>query len=92
VEPELQHAGFLVLASFVPEESSNNFPILKIREGEYLFVWFSKFKDQFDYESHLSALANEAGWCEASDALESSLTSPPEILKLEPTARSQLHD
>ncbi len=86
--PALKAADIPLLASFVPETSPNNFPTLKIREGENLFVWFSKFKDRAAYEEHLAAFARMP----VQAALTAQLASPPEILKLEPTARSRLHD
>lgn len=41
VEPALP-----VLASFVTEPSANTYPRLPVREGENVFVWFSRFPDQ----------------------------------------------
>src|SRR5947209_641204 len=39
----LTETGVPVLAYFVTENSANNFPALPVREGEHVFVWFSRF-------------------------------------------------
>jgi hypothetical protein len=90
--PHLNKAGINVLASFVPEQSPNNFPKLKIREGESLFVWFARFNDTADYQHHWASLAAQPQWHDhVAAAWTAQLNSPPEILELEPTARSLLH-
>jgi hypothetical protein len=75
----LPAAGAKATAAFVTEQQANTFPALPVREGEYVFVWFSVFP-------HLSAqppaLPAEIG---------RALSKPPEILRLIPTARSRLH-
>jgi hypothetical protein len=91
IAPALAHAGLFPLAAFVREESPNNFPKLKIREGENVFVWFAKFASAGDYDRALARLAKTREWNAASRALDDALASPPEVLKLEPTARSELH-
>ena len=90
--PQLKTAGIRVLGSFVPEQKPNNFPKLKIREGENLFVWFARFNDTADYQHHLATLDSQPQWRDrVAAALTGQLNSPPEILELEPTARSFLH-
>jgi hypothetical protein len=90
--PQLKKAGIGVLAALVPEESPNNFPKLRIREGENLFVWFARFNDTADYQHHWAALAAQPQWRDhVAAAWTAQLNSPPEILELEPTARSLLH-
>ena len=92
VKPALTEAGASILAYFVTEYSPNNFPALPVREGEHVFVWFSRFQDQAAYERHLTALSRSLYWSgELSEALTGRLKRYPEVLKLSPTARSHLH-
>ena len=91
LKPALKYTSVSILGYFVTENSANNFPALPVREGESVFIWFSCFQDQAAYADHLAALANLPLWtAEVSEALERRLISEPEILKLSPTARSQL--
>jgi hypothetical protein len=88
---ELGHAGALILASFVTENSPNNFPALPVREGENVFVWFSRFQDGAAYGRSVAALSELPRWRdEISQELLRRLKRAPEMLKLSPTARSQL--
>jgi len=88
--PQLKKAGISVLGAYMPEQTPNNFPKLKIREGENLFVWFARFNDKADYQRHLAKLDTQPQWRDIT-AGRGQLSSPPEILELEPTARSRLH-
>ena len=49
--PTLIGRGASILATFVTEERANDFPALPVREGEHVFVWFSRFDDQSAYEA-----------------------------------------
>jgi hypothetical protein len=92
MSPELSRAGIHPLAALVPETAPNNYPKLKIREGEKLFVWLARYADAADYQRHLAALESQPRWRNhAAAKLTAQLASPPEILKLQPTARSLLH-
>jgi NIPSNAP len=93
VRPHLEAVGLPVLASFVVTESSpNNFPRLPVRENEHVFVWFTKAADQGDYERQVAQLSSSLEWKTVSTDLQRKLMAPPEVLRLEPTARSQLRD
>jgi NIPSNAP len=93
LKPVLIDVGASILAYFVTDSSVNNFPALPVREGENVLVWFSRFRDQVAYERHLAALARSPRWSgEISEELARRLKGHPEVLKLLPTARSQLHD
>ena len=92
VRPHLDAAGVRVLASFITETLPNNFPRLPIREADHVFVSFSRFADPDDYERSLAKLAASSGWSDVCEALRGKLSAPPEVLRLEPTPRSQLHD
>jgi hypothetical protein len=83
--------GATISASFVTENSENTFPALPVRAGENVFVWFSTFPDLAAYENYAATLSRSELWhSEVSTALTRSLERAPEVLKLSPTARSQL--
>lgn len=90
VRPHLEAAQARVLASFVTETSPNNFPKLPIRDKEHVFVWFSSFGSQPDYERHLASLAQSIEWRSVAEELHRRLKAQPEVLRLRPTPRSQL--
>ena len=91
MKPVLIETGASILGSFVTESSPNTFPALPVREGEHVFVWFSCFRDETAYEDHLGALLRSQHWrTEVSRDLTRRLKRIPEILRLTPTARSQL--
>ncbi len=78
-------------SDFVTENSENTFPALPVRTGENVFVWFSTFPDLAAYENYVAALSRSEQWRgEISTALMRYLEGTPEVLKLSPTARSQL--
>jgi hypothetical protein len=92
VKPVLSDSGTSILATLVSEESPNTFPALPVREGEHVLVWFARFGDQAAYEEYLAALRRSRRWHdEVSEELARRLKGVPEVLKLSPTARSQLH-
>jgi quinol monooxygenase YgiN len=91
ISPELNRAKTQVLAALVPESTPNNYPKLKVREGENLFVWVARFEDAADYQRHLAVLEKQPRWRDhVAPKLDAELDSPPEVLKLQPTARSLL--
>jgi hypothetical protein len=91
LQPAVTDTGASILACFVTEDSENTFPMLPVREGENVFVWFSRFNDPAAYELHVAALARSPRWRdEISKELARRLKRAPEIWKLSPTARSLL--
>ena len=84
----LNETGAPTLAYFVTTSAANNFPALPVREGENVFVWFSRFQDQTAYEDHEAELRQRP---EVSAGLARCLTRETEVLRLSPTARSLLH-
>jgi hypothetical protein len=88
LRPVVEGAGAEILASFVTENSANNFPALPVREGEQVFAWFSRFDDEAAYDRHTAGLARSPRWSEVSKELESRAERRPEVLRLSPTARS----
>ncbi|MEP7000809.1 MAG: NIPSNAP family protein [bacterium] len=92
VTPLLTRAGAPVIASFIPERAANTFPKLPVREGEHVFVWFSRFTDANAYEQYKTTLAALPGWRDSVEVELSSKIREPQTLRLSPTARSLVHD
>lgn len=91
VEPVLRESGALPIAHLVSEYAANTFPALPVREGEHVFVWFTRFADHAAYARHVAALAGSIRWRESIvPALRRHLLTPPQTLRLAPTARSLL--
>jgi hypothetical protein len=62
-----------------------------VRADENVFVWFSTFQNSAGYEDYVAALSQSERWRdEVSIELKRYLERAPEVLKLSPTARSQL--
>jgi NIPSNAP len=91
LRPLLVSAGASIVACLMTESSPNNFPALPVREGENVYVWFSRFPGAAAYERYLAELARSPRWGgEISEELMRRLKGHPQTLKLAPTARSQL--
>jgi NIPSNAP len=91
LRPVNERLGARISASFVTENSENTLPALPVRAGENVFVWFSTFPDSVAYENYVAALSRSEQWRgQVSIALMRYLERAPEVLKLSPTARSQL--
>jgi quinol monooxygenase YgiN len=91
LKPALMEARASILAYFITETGANTFPALPVRENVNVFVWFSHFSDRAAYEHHAGALASCTRWSnEIAEELAGRLKGRPEVLKLSPTARSQL--
>lgn len=84
VKARLEQAGAPPIAWFVTETARNTFPQLPVREGEKVLVWFARFPDA---EAHAERKGAIDG---ASAPLKPFLAGAPEVLRLAPTARSQL--
>lgn len=92
ISPILASAGAPVIAAFVPERRANNFPGLPVRDGEPVFVWFSRFASVDAYDRFRAALAATPIWRDSLSVELSSKVREPYILRLTPTARSLLHE
>jgi hypothetical protein len=89
--PVLTGAGASILASFVTEQSPNNFPRLPIRDGDSVFVTFSGFASLAEYHQYMIALGRNPRWRgEVLPALIGRIRGRPQVLRLAPTSRSQL--
>lgn len=92
VLPILRSAGAEVIATLLPEPSANTFPGLPVREGEHVFIWFSRFPDVAAHERFLATLAATPIWRDSLSVELSSRVREPFTLRLSPTARSLIHD
>ena len=81
IRPRLEEAGAGVLATFITEKAANNYPRLPVRGDANVFVWLAAFDNAQEIVSADWQLPPEAA------AL---LSGAPEILRLQPTARSLL--
>jgi quinol monooxygenase YgiN len=91
VRPVLAETGAEPLACLQSEHARNTFPALPVRVGENVFVWFARFSSPVDLDSHLDRLARSDRWRDRTlPALSTMLTSPPQQVRLAPTARSLL--
>jgi hypothetical protein len=90
VAPLLAQAGGPVIASFVLERAANTFPRLPVREGEHVFVWFSRFPTLDAYDRFTLALGALPAWRDSIDVELSSRIREPQTLRLTPSARSLL--
>lgn len=85
--PLLQQHGANLIARYVTDASANTFPRLPVREDVRVFVWIARFDDVAQMDTHLQALRASPAWAQA---LGDGLTAPPQMLRLVPTARSEL--
>jgi hypothetical protein len=91
VNPVLAAAGITLTAWFVTETARNTFPKLPVREGEYVLLWLATFPDRERGDAALRDLRESARWRETiAPELKRRLTAAPQVLRLEPTARSLL--
>jgi hypothetical protein len=91
VRPELEGAGLPVTGAYLPERSANTFPRLPVREGEKLFVWFTRADSAQAYAAAIKRAHARPGWkAKVAPALADRLESPPVVRRLAPTPRSAL--
>jgi quinol monooxygenase YgiN len=92
LEPALNEASIVVLATFVTEPSPNTYPALPVRENDNVFVWIALYVDEADHARHVATLEGSSVWRDRmSRALAQHLSGQPEVLRLTPTARSLIH-
>jgi hypothetical protein len=91
VEPVLAGAGARPLACLQIEPAENTFPALPVRTGEHVLVWFSAFPSPAHHRAYAERLDRSPPWRDGVlPDLLGRLSGPPEVLRLAPTARSQL--
>jgi len=90
MRPQVAAAGATILAAFASETSANTFPALPIRERDRVFVWFAR-TPAGGGGRFLQAWRARSGWRDgAPEALLPAFMRKPEVLRLQPTARSPL--
>lgn len=88
--PRLEAAGLPVLAQLVPECGPNDFPRLPVRQGEKVFVWFTRTADAEAYAAAEARLAADPAWATVKARLDDAQERPAQVLRLAPTPRSAL--
>src|SRR5260370_10733343 len=90
--PTLTITGAHIIAAFVTEAATNTFPRLPVREGETVFIWLAAFRDARHFEEHVAVLRDSPDWRKhAPQDVLRQFSRKPEVLRLAPTPRSQLH-
>lgn len=90
--PRARAAGARLHASFVSEESENNFPRLPVRR-EHVFVWVASFADEAAHARYQAAIAADAQWqAQVAPVLAQRLIWSADVRRLQPAARSSLQD
>ena len=83
VRPQLTAAGASLRGAYVTETAANNFPRLPLRENDRTFVWFAGFRDPAAYDKFATNVSRSGNW---------RTVVRSEVLRLQPTARSELRD
>lgn len=90
--PRAQADGAKLLATFVTEESANNFPPLPVR-SEHVLVWVASFPDDAAYARYRERAASDPRWArDIAPTLLQRLIWPADVHRLRPAARSLLQD
>jgi hypothetical protein len=91
VAPRLAAAGMPVIGAYVPEQQPNSFPRLPVRQGEKLFVWFTRTADRAAFDRAMAALVRRPEWRrEVAPGLADAQERHAQVLRLAPTPRSRL--
>jgi hypothetical protein len=89
--PRMKAVGATPLAILVTEQSPNGFPRLPVREGVAVLAAVLAFADVTAHDAYRAALAAGPDWrAKAPEALLPQFARKPEVLRLQPTARSGL--
>jgi quinol monooxygenase YgiN len=89
IRPTLTALGAAPLACFTTLHEPNDFPILPVRDSDVL-VWLTRFPDHQAFDHHQSLAAQSTDWAALIENLQSMSTGPLEILRLQPTTRSEI--
>ena len=90
VRPQLEVAGLPVIAAFTPEPTPNDYPRLPVRQGERVFVWFTRVDNPAAYDAALGRLDGQAAYRAVRPKLLDAQERAPQVLRLAPTPRSKL--
>ncbi|MPZ95876.1 MAG: NIPSNAP family protein [Propionibacteriales bacterium] len=87
--PALEATGPPPVAAFVTKAARNDYPQLPLRPGRVL-VWVTRFGDLREQQDSQRAQEASSLWASVRIELERRTTHSPTVLRLSPTARSQL--
>jgi len=87
---ELAAAGLPVLGAYVTEPTPNNFPRLPVRQGEKVFVWFTRVADAAAYDKARETLNTRLRGGSLGAELADYQERQSQVLRLSPTSRSLL--
>jgi hypothetical protein len=91
MKPALAQAGIEISGWFETEPAPNTFPRLPVREGEHMLVWIARFGERKSGDAALRELTRSPLWRDTlGPGLRRRLQGMPQLLRLEPTARSLL--
>jgi NIPSNAP len=91
VRPVLTACGGPPRAVLQTEPAENTYPQLPVRAGEHALVWFASFPSPERWSVYQGELERSLEWnTEVLPQLEPRLRVAPQLLRLEPTARSLL--
>ena len=91
IRPVLARHGIEPIAALETNPAPNDFPRLPVRENETVFVWLARFPDRARGDAAMRDLAASTNWHETVEPeLKQRLSAAPQLLRLEPTARSLL--
>ncbi|MES2901219.1 MAG: NIPSNAP family containing protein [Pseudomonadota bacterium] len=90
--PLFEQAGATIIGRFVSDKSPNTFAQLPVREQANVFVWIARFDDRAAYDRYHTRMAQDVRWRDQQFApLYKRLARAPEVLILEPSARSLIY-
>jgi len=91
MKPALARACIEVSGWFETDPAPNNFPRLPVREGEHVLVWIARLGERASGDAALRELTRSTLWRDTlGPGLRRRLQGMPQLLRLEPTARSLL--
>jgi hypothetical protein len=91
IAPVLVAAGAVPRTRLMTDYGKNGFPRHPVREGENAYVWITSFASREDGNRHEAELERSGAWKSRAERwLADRSKSPPQVLHLEPTARSLL--
>lgn len=91
IRPRLVALGAVPRMELQTETAANNFPRLPVREREEVFLWIGRWSGAAELQAFLERWTKQSGWRDSAVAsVMPALMRKPEILRLAPTARSEL--
>jgi quinol monooxygenase YgiN len=91
IRPRLAALGAVPRMELQTEKAANNFPRLPVREREEVFLWIGKWPGVDEFQAFQERWAKQSGWRNsAPESVMPALMRKPEILRLAPTAGSEL--